>query len=193
VTPEERLARLDELKRHVLAILADPAITPDRKRRAENDLAEIAILHAKAITRAYGTPGDADPMTRARTREASPGDEAREADGLHRLRKGRDQCTARRRDGEECQAPAMPGTLVCRHHGGSAPQVLIKARHFQLQMALHDAALHYQEAKGTPGEFDALCTWSHAERVLKEYEAKLAALSELRAELRRRNAPGRPP
>jgi hypothetical protein len=120
------------------------------------------------------------------------GDEDREADGLHPLRKGRDQCTAHRRDGEECQAPAVPGTLVCRRHGGAAPQVLIKARHVELQMALHNAAQEHQAAKGTPGEFDALCKWSHAEQELKVYEAKLATLSELRAELRQRKTPPNP-
>lgn len=46
----------------------------------------------------------------------------------------------------------------------------------------------HQAAWGTPGEFDALCKWSRAERELKEYEAKLARLSELRAELSRRKA-----
>jgi len=126
-------------------------------------------------------------MARARAGEALD-DEDREADGQHPLRKGRDQCTAHRRDGEERQAPAVPGTLVCRCHGGAAPQVLIKARHVELQLALHDAAEGYQSARGTPAEFDALCKWSRAERELKEYEAKLARLSELRAELRRRKA-----
>jgi hypothetical protein len=63
----------------------------------------------------------------------------------------------------------VPGTLVCRRHGGAAPQVLIKARHVELQMALHNAA---QE--------------------LKVYEAKLATLSELRAELRQRKTPPNP-
>jgi hypothetical protein len=180
VTTEDNLTRLDNLKRHVLAILADPAITPERKRRAEENLIEIAALRAKALVLAYGTPGDADPMTRAR-----------EEDGLHRLRQGRDQCAARRRDGSQCQAPAVPWTLVCRRHGGSAPQVLIKARHLELQAALYDATMGYREAKGTPGEFDALCSWSHAERDLAQYEAKLERLAELRAELRRQKAAAR--
>jgi hypothetical protein len=79
----------------------------------------------------------------------------------------------------------MPNTLVCRRHGGSAPQVLIKARHLELQAALFSATIDYQEAKGTDGAFDALCRWGHAERELKEYEVKLARLAELRAELRR--------
>jgi hypothetical protein len=130
-------------------------------------------------------------VTRARA-HARLDDEDREADGLHPLRKGRDQCTAHRRDGEECQAPAVPGMLVCRRHGGAAPQVLIKARHVELQAALHKAALAHQAAKGTPGEFDALCKWSHAEQELKVYEAKLATLSELRTELRQRKTAPNP-
>lgn len=78
----------------------------------------------------------------------------------------------------------MPGTLVCRHHGGAAAQVMIKAQHFELQMALNVAAERHQAARGTPGAFDALGKWSHADRELKEYEAKMARLLELRAELR---------
>jgi hypothetical protein len=122
-------------------------------------------------------------MTRARTRE-----DGGPASGLHKLRKGRDNCTATRRDGEPCQAPAVEETLVCRRHGGSAPQVLIKARHQQLQMALYSASRDWEEARGTPGEFDALCRWSRAGRELDEYEAKLRLLAALRAELKRGRA-----
>lgn len=33
------------------------------------------------------------------------------------------QCTAHRRDGEQCRTHAVTGTTVCRMHGGSAPAV----------------------------------------------------------------------
>ena len=114
----------------------------------------------------------------------------RQAAGLHKLRKGRDQCTARRRDGRRCRAPAVAGAAVCRRHGGAASQVQIAARHVLLMEAFIDASCEYEEARGTPGEFDALCRWSAAERALSEYRAKLKRLAELRAEVRRREAEG---
>lgn len=124
-------------------------------------------------------------MTPCRAREDTPaGTDERKAAGLHKLRRGRDQCTARRRDGQRCRAPAVEGGLVCRRHGGAASQVQIAARHFVLLAAFHDATREFEEAKGTPGEFDALCRWSAAERELMEYEFKLELLAELRAEVR---------
>ena len=124
-------------------------------------------------------PTGADPMSRARTREAA---------GLHKLRKGRRQCEASRRDGERCRAPAIKGGIVCRRHGGGAPQVLIAARHFVLLKAFHDATCAFEQARGTAGEFDALCRWSAAERDLLECQSKMQRLAELRAELRRLKA-----
>lgn len=39
------------------------------------------------------------------------------------------QCKARsKRTGNQCQRPAMNGAVVCRHHGGAAPQVKAKAQ-----------------------------------------------------------------
>jgi hypothetical protein len=123
-------------------------------------------------------PG-ADPMSRARAREAA---------GLHKLRKGRDPCTARRRDGRRCLAPSVAGAAVCRRHGGAAPQVLIAARHLVLMEAFWGATREYEAARGTPGEFDALCRWSAAEEVLGEYRSRLARLAELRAAVRAQTA-----
>jgi hypothetical protein len=128
---------------------------------------------------------EADPMTRAHTH-------AREDSGrLRKLRKGRDQCTARRRDGEQCLAPAVEGALVCTKHGGGAPQVQFAARHFVLMEAHHIAVREWEEARGTPGEFGALCRWSAAERDLAEYEAKLVQLAVLRTKVKRLKAAAR--
>jgi len=135
-------------------------------------------------------PAGADPMTRAHARayarEGFPSE--RETAGLHKLRKGRDTCTAARRDGAPCQAPAIPGGLVCRRHGGAAPRVVIAAGHQQRQLAAWAASRDLALALGTPAEFAALCAWSAADRKLTEYEGKLARLAELRAELRVRHA-----
>jgi hypothetical protein len=190
LTPAERADSMAGILRPSLLILADPASSPEDVAGARGILERILELLDAIHPRGDPIPAERrEPKTRAPAREAGrDDDEARKADGLHPLRQGADQCSAHRRDGEPCQAPAVKGTLVCRRHGGAAPQVLIKARHLELQMALHDTAMGHQEAKGTPREFDALCKWSHAERELKEYEAKLADLSELRAELRRREA-----
>jgi hypothetical protein len=113
---------------------------------------------------------------------------AREDSRPRKRRKGRDQCTAHRRDGEQCLAPAVAGALVCAGHGGSAPQVQIAARHFVLLEAHYIAVLGWEEARGTPREFDALCRWSAAERDLYEYEAKLVRLAVLRARVKRLKA-----
>jgi hypothetical protein len=116
---------------------------------------------------------EADLMTRARTREDSG--------RPRKLRKGRDRCWARRRDGQPCRAPAIEGGLVCRRHGGGAPQVQIKARHRLLVEAAYFADLEWQEARGAPGEFDALCRALQARRDLDAYEVKLLQLAHLKA------------
>jgi hypothetical protein len=106
---------------------------------------------------------------------------------LRKLRKGRERCGATRRDGWPCQAPAIPEGFVCRRHGGAAPQVLIAARHRQLQLALFVAAREFEAAaEGTDGRFYALCRLLRAEEALDSYEARLAYLAELRAEVARR-------
>jgi hypothetical protein len=108
---------------------------------------------------------------------------------LRKLRKGRDRCGATRRDGQPCQAPAIPGALVCRRHGGAAPQVAIAAKHMQLGVARYAALLEFETARGTPREFDALCRLLQARRELDAYEAKIRLLALLRAKRKRRRAP----
>ena len=40
----------------------------------------------------------------------------------------KERCSARRRDGERCGAPAIPYGTVCRRHGGSLPNVQAAAK-----------------------------------------------------------------
>jgi hypothetical protein len=166
-----------------------------RARAAGNDevVAKAIDLLSQAAVQAAseGTPAplrpktsamEPDPITRARTRED---------DALHNLRRGRDRCAGTRRDGQPCQAPAIEGGTVCRRHGGAAPQVQIAARHHELQLAMYVANREFQEARGTPAEFDALCRALQAGRDLDAYELKMEMLTELRAELRRKRALGK--
>jgi len=98
----------------------------------------------------------------------------------------RDRCTAHRRDGQPCEAPAVEFATVCRRHGGAAPQVQRAAERMRRQMCLYSAVEEWREAQGTNREFERLCAVGEAERALDDYEAKLAELSWLRAELARR-------
>jgi hypothetical protein len=145
-------------------------------------LMEAVSLYAPA----EAVPGKVpDPITRARAREATaPENAERQADGLHKLRAGREQCTATRRDGQPCEAPAIPGGLVCKRHGGGAPQVKIAAQHRQLQMALWVASADFKAVRGTPDQFEALCKVTAAERDLEAYETKMRLLREVQTYVR---------
>lgn len=124
-------------------------------------------------------PSSAYPITRAR------GNSKRQAAGLHKLRKGREQCTATRRDGKRCRAPAVKGSTVCRRHGGAAPQVLFAAQRLVLLEARHAAYREWQQAMGTGREFDARCKFYAADRDVREWEARLDRLAELKAAVKR--------
>jgi hypothetical protein len=106
------------------------------------------------------------------------------------LRAGRERCSATRRDGRPCQAPAIAEGLVCLKHGGSAPQVAIKAKHRELQLRYYIALQEWLEARGTDHEDSALTRHGEALSLLRDYEDKLVRLRELQAEVRRRKAEG---
>jgi len=118
-------------------------------------------------------------MSHARTRKAA---------GLHKLRQGRDECGARCRDGQRCRAPAIAGGTRCRRHGAGASQVRINARYMQLLEARRAAYEAWEAARGTRGEFDALCATSLADNAVWRYEVKLERLRELRAQVRQLKA-----
>jgi hypothetical protein len=177
VIPQDQLDRLDEIIRRARA-----AGDAEVLARAVDLLGQVLRQNAGE---AAGTRTAPDPMSRAHARE----DDA-PAEGLHQLRKGRDRCGAARRDGGPCRAPAIPGGLVCRRHGGAAPQVAIRAKHMELLLARYVAHCDWQAARGTPGEFDALCRALQAGREVSGYEAKMRLLAELKAERKRRQAVG---
>ena len=114
-------------------------------------LARVADLLAWALQQTTAPAGashtGADPTTRAHAREDWPGSE-RETDGLRKLRKGRRQCSATRRDGTRCRAPAIAGGDCCLKHGGSAPQVQIAAKHALLLTARYTAHRAWEDAQG---------------------------------------------
>lgn len=202
MTPAERAAAFERILRPALTVLADRASAPDDVIKARATLAEVTrlidALHGlagrQASERSPETPPPHD--ARAYAREADPSayttrlraNSDRGAEGLHGLRKGRRQCEATTRNGARCKAPAVPGASVCKRHGGSAPQVRVQAAVMTLYEARYEAGKAWEAARGTPGEFDAMCAWSRADNAVRETEAKLERLRALRAELRERKA-----
>ena len=62
-------------------------------------------------------------------------------------------CTAHRKDGEPCTQPAIKGGMVCRMHGGSAPQTKAKAARVLLEELVGPALVEFKrmlEAPETP-------------------------------------------
>ncbi len=135
--------------------------------------------------------GPHDARARARARDEIPPEE-RQLDGLHKLRRGRDQCSATRRDGCQCQAPAVKYHYVCRRHGGAAPQVRIKAEYTENLMRRHIAYTEWQAARGTAAESDALATFAETERAVEAYQIKIRLLRQIKAGLRPRNQVSQP-
>ena len=97
-------------------------------------------------------------------------------------------CSAMRRDGKPCEAPAIHSGFACRRHGGSARQVAFAAERRRRQITLMDAIEAWHEAEGTDRAFDRLCPVGEAQRSLEAYEDKLAELARARAKLRRLRA-----
>jgi hypothetical protein len=112
---------------------------------------------------------ESEPITRARIRKR---------------RKGRDQCTAHRSDGQACEATALPGALVCLKHGGSAKQVRIKAGRTVRRERLFLAQLELEKhERGTERWYQAMDRVNAAEHALEQYESDLDLLALMKAEL----------
>ena len=181
----ERLRRLENI-----VIRARESGQADLLARAAGILGDIIRLNHPEPDHGNVRADSAEPHdARAHARTSDPGEpDERQLDGLHKLRKGRDQCGATRRDGGQCQAPAIRGGLVCHRHGGAAPQVAIAAEYTENLTRANSVRLEYEEARGTPGEFDALCRLNQTATDLEAYQIKLRLLRELKAARRQRTA-----
>lgn len=209
MTPAERADVFERILRPALRVLADPASPPETAARAREALRKVTAmidrLHGFSDPQERRSPGKPAPHDAPAHARKDPADEAeaarlrangdRENEGLRGIRKGRRQCEATTRSGARCKAPAIPGGYVCRHHGGEAPQVQAQAVMMMIYEARYNAGKAWEAARGTPGEFDALCALSRADNAVKDAEAKMDRIRELRAELRsaRENTPREAP
>ena len=78
---------------------------------------------------------------------------------MHAMRRdaqGRRLCTAHRRNGEPCRAPAINRATICRVHGGSAPQVKAKAHEVRLADLIGPALMLLRDLIRDEGEPAAL-------------------------------------
>jgi hypothetical protein len=199
-TPAERAATITRILEPGWPVLADPGSPPEAVAYARENLRKVTSLidslHGLRPGTAAANPEQPQPHdARAHAREDPAAQivrlelaTEREAAGLHNLRKGRRQCEATTRNGGRCQAPAIPGGSVCKRHGGGAPQVRVRAALMLLYEARHEAGEAWTAARGTPGEFDALCAYSRADNAVKRAEAQVDQIRDLRAEIRRRRA-----
>lgn len=94
----------------------------------------------------------------------------------------KDRCSAHRRDGKPCGAPAIEYGTVCLRHGGSAPQVRFAAERLRREFVLADAVDAWREA-GEPVDYDLLGKINRARYDLADFERKLDRLRELRSTL----------
>lgn len=117
----------------------------DRLRREPGDL--------NADT--HGVPCSSSPHD-ARTRAREPMEHRR----IGSMK--RERCTARRRDGERCGAPAIRGATVCRRHGANAD--VRRTAQMRTALRLHRAALPYLE--------------SSVARLIADHERYLAMLTD---------------
>src|SRR5450432_1099972 len=109
---------------------------------------------------------------------------------MPKLRKGRDRCSATRRDGRPCQAPAVPHLLVCRRHGGGTPAAQIVSQYRDLQLRFYVAEREWFEARGSKDEDAALTRYGTAQSKLRYFEERLSRLWDLQAEVSRRKEAG---
>ena len=108
-------------------------------------------------------------------------------------RKGRARCWARRKDGQPCGAPAIPGGTVCRRHGGSAPQVRLAAERVRLTGEMFRAYEAWREIRATehvlpgrlagPREEHALDRLNQAEHALEQFESDLDLIALMKMEI----------
>jgi hypothetical protein len=107
-----------------------------------------------------------------------------DATPARRRRKRRDPCSAHRSDGQPCQASAIPGGTVCPKHGGSAPQVRIKAGRMLRQERVLEAWREVEkQERGSEPWYRAWERLTAAERDLVQYESDLDLLALMKIEI----------
>lgn len=97
---------------------------------------------------------------------------------------GDDQCTATsRQTGERCKAWVVKGTTVCRHHGGSAPQVRAKAAERERVRKIEEHAakvLAYEGVTAVEDPLDELGKLANSAMALQDaLGARVNAMAEL--------------
>lgn len=97
---------------------------------------------------------------------------------------GDDQCTATsRQTGERCKAWAVKGTTICRHHGGSAPQVRAKAAERERVRRIEEHAakvLAYEGVTAVEDPLDELGKLANSAMALQDaLGARVNAMSKL--------------
>jgi hypothetical protein len=98
--------------------------------------------------------------------------------------RSRPRCSARRSDGQPCQAKAIPGGTVCRFHGGSTRHVRIAAGRLLRQEQVYDAWQQVQEQeRGSERWYRAWDRLTAAERDLVQYESDLDLLALMKIEI----------
>lgn len=100
------------------------------------------------------------------------------------------RCEAHRKDGQRCRAPAIPGGWVCLRHGGSAPQVRLRAGRVVRQERVYAAWQEVEEReRGTERWYQAWDRFTAAEADLRQYEDDLDLVALLRMEARDPSGP----
>jgi hypothetical protein len=79
------------------------------------------------------------------------------------------QCVAHSQGGAQCRRLSIPGTTVCRYHGGDAPQVLRKAKQRQAELMAVEIIRNYGGIPPVTDPISALSELAPETLALKYY------------------------